>query len=384
MEQTNSKRLLSLDILRGITIVGMILVNNPGGDFVFAPLKHAQWIGLTPTDFVFPFFLFIMGISTYLSLRKYDFKLTKASASKIIRRSVLLYLVGLIITWFDLFCNNWNLLAAQNLPFGEHFYNALFDFAHIRILGVLERLAICYFIGSFIVLTLKSRLLPWLIAVLYIGYFIILQIGNGFEYNTSNILYHFDDIIMGPTHMFKWDVLDPEGFLSTIPAIAHFLIGYCVGRTVMNFTTYDKKIEFLFVVGLILTLSGVLLSFGCPVSKKIWSPSFSLITCGTASSLLALLMWIIDLNGHKSWCPFFESFGVNPLFLYTLSEILAISFGFIHIPFGPQLDIHKSFYNIYLQLFGDYGASLLYSIIFVLLNGAFGYILYKKKIYIKL
>ena len=371
MNVTSNKRLLALDVMRGITIAGMILVNNPGSwTYAYTPLTHAQWNGLTPTDLVFPFFMFIMGISTYISLRKYNFTFSTPAALKIIKRTIVIFLIGIAINWFALLC-----YTHDPLPF-----------AHIRILGVMQRLALCYGASALIALLIKHKYIPYLIVALLVGYFIILVTGNGFAYNETNILSIVDRSILGDAHMYQDNHIDPEGLLSTIPSIAHVLIGFCVGKLLMEVKDIREKLERLFLIGTILTFAGFLLSYGCPLNKKIWSPTFVLVTCGLGSSLLALLVWIIDIKGNKRWSHFFESFGVNPLFIYVLADVLAILLSVITITYqGESASFQQAFYASTLQpVFGNEGGSLAYAILFVLLNWAIGYILYKKKIYIKI
>lgn len=371
MNQSSTKRLLALDVLRGITIAGMILVNNPGSwSGVYAPLQHAPWIGLTPADLVFPFFMFIMGISTYISLRKYNFEFSASAALKILKRTIVIFAIGLFINWLGLAC----------------YSHAPFAFDQLRILGVMQRLALCYGATAIIALLMKHKYIPYLIVTLLAGYFIILITGNGFAYNDTNILSTVDRTIFGESHMYHDNGIDPEGFLSTIPSIAHVLIGFCVGKLLMEVKDIHEKLERLFLIGTILTFLGFLLSYGCPISKKIWTPTFVLVTCGLASSFLALLVWIIDVKGYKAWSRFFESFGVNPLFIYVLSDVLAIASGIILISYqGSTIDLSGYIYNAILQpVFGIYSGSLAYSLLFVLVCWAAGYILYKRKIYIKI
>ena len=380
-------RILALDILRGITIAGMILVNNPGTwGSIYAPLEHAQWNGLTPTDLVFPFFMFIMGISMFIALRKFNFEPSSSAIRKIVKRTVLLYLVGLAIAWFSLFCRTWNGLSGEEITFWQRLGQSANNFSNISILGVIPRLAICYGIASLIVITLKHKFIPYLIAVLLIGYFILLMVGNGFAYDTTNILSIVDHRILGEAHMYKDNGIEPEGILSTIPAIAHVLLGFYIGKIMMETKDIHEKIERLFIFGAILTFCGFLLSYGCPINKKIWSPTFVLTTCGLGSTLLALLIWIIDVKGYKRWSRFFETFGVNPLFMYVLGAVLSIIIGNIMVyEGGKTISLKGYIYNDLLQpIFGDYPASLIFALLFVGFNWIFGYYLYKKKIYIKL
>lgn len=390
-QKTNqNQRLMSLDILRGITIAGMILVNNPGswGD-IYAPLRHAEWNGLTPTDLVFPFFMFIMGISTYFSLRKYQFEFSRQSFIKILRRTIVIFAIGLGIAWFGMFL--------RGILNEKTFLEAVANFGHIRILGVMPRLALCYGVGATMALLIPHKTMPWIIGAMLVVYSIILIFGNGFEFSDSNVISIVDRKVLGENHMYADTVggvrlkFDPEGLLSTLPSIAHMLIGFFCGGLILGTKDNHERINRLFIVGTILTFAGFLLDFGIPINKKIWSPTFVLTTCGLASSFLALLIWIIDIRGHKTWCRFFESFGVNPLFMYCLGAVLSIVIGAVKVPYSASesglITIKGWLYKaIFIPVSGDDAtlASLMFAISFVLFNWCIGYILYKKHIYIKI
>lgn len=389
-----SGRLLSLDILRGVTIAGMILVNNPGSwSHIYTPLEHAPWNGLTPTDLVFPFFMFIMGISTFFSLRKFEFKPSKHLLEKIFRRTVLIYLIGLAIAWFSNFCYGLSRADAA-IPLGERILAAANSFDHLRLVGVMPRLASCYCAASLIAITVRHRMIPWLIAGILVVYSFILLLGHGYDFSSDNIIYIVDKAILGENHMYKGlvvdgvnNVFDPEGLLSTLPAIAHVLIGFMCGEAIMSTKDNFKRISDLFITGTILMFAGFLLSYGLPINKNIWSPTFVLTTCGLAANFLGLLIWIIDIKGYKAWSRFFESFGINPLFLYVLGGVLGILFGSIKVPFGAETISIKSliYKEALVPMFGsEIFASCIYAILFVCLNWCIGYILYKKKIYIKI
>jgi predicted acyltransferase len=369
--KTTNQRLLALDVLRGITIAGMILVNNPGSwGSIYAPLKHAPWNGLTPTDLVFPFFMFIMGISTYISLRKYGFEWSGRAVRKIVKRTLVIFAIGLGIAWFSLLMR-----TGDWLPFDR-----------IRILGVMQRLALCYGITALIALCVKHKNIPRLIIALLAGYFLILLFGNGFEYNGTNILSIVDNAVLGAAHTYKDKGIDPEGLPSTIPAVAHVLLGFCAGRLLMEEKDITLKIQRLFLIGTVFTFLGFLLGYGCPINKKIWSPTFVLVTCGLASSFLALLIWIIDVKGKKTWSRFFEAFGINPLFMYVSGAVLSILLGNIEVTWaGEPVSLHGLAYNVALKpLLGDYFGSLVFAVLFVSLVWSIGYVLYRKKIYIKI
>ena len=395
---TKSTRILAIDILRGITIAGMILVNNPGNwGRIFAPFEHAEWNGMTPTDLVFPFFMFVMGMCIYIAMKKFDFACNKSTVYKITKRMVLIYLVGLGIGWFAKFCFRWA-SPLEEASFGEQLWYMVWPFDSIRLTGVLARLAICYGITALLAVTVKHKNLPYIIVTLLVGYFIILMAGNGFAYDETNILSIADRAVLTDVHMYHDNGIDPEGLLSTLPSIAHTLLGFMVGS--LLFKTTDKhsehtdvrtgiilsKVVPLFVVGTILIFSGFLLSYGCPLNKKVWSPTYVLVTCGLASTLLALLIWLIDVKGYRRWSKFFEVFGVNPLFLFVLSDFFAIVFGAFRFTVnGTQTSIIGFMYNQVLSpIFGEYGGSLAYAVLFLLLNWCIGYQLYKRKIYIKL
>ena len=373
-----SNRLLSLDILRGITVAGMILVNNGWGES-FEMLNHAKWNGMTPCDLVFPFFLFIMGISCYLSLVKSEFKPTPKVIRRIIKRTVLLFAIGLFINWFD------NAIEGDFLCFG-----------HLRIWAVMQRIALCYGIVSLFALFCNHRYTIPVVIGLLIIYTAILVLGNGYAEDASvNVLAQVDLNLFGYDHLYHKSPVDPEGLLGTISSVAHVLLGFYCGKLIRQKNNVSDKVIALFVVGTILVIGGYLLSYGLPLNKRIWSPSYVMVTCGLASLLQAILMYVIDLSGskflrpfgskrqsrvftlHSSLFTFFRVFGVNALALYVSSELLAILLG--------NLGISEMVYNaIHAVIPPLKWASLAYALYFVALNFLIGYILYRKKIYIKL
>lgn len=391
----NSQRILALDILRGITIAGMILVNNPGTwSHIYAPMRHAEWNGLTPTDLVFPFFMFIMGISTYISLKKYRFAYSRTAALKIARRTLVIFLIGMAIGWFSRFCYYWA-SAPEGVSFGENLWRSVWTFDRMRILGVMQRLALCYCAASLVALTVSHRLIPWIVGGILVGYGVLLLCCNGFVYGEENILSVVDCAVLTPPHMYKDHGIDPEGLLSTLPSIAHVLLGFSVGRLLFSpeerkerqgeVSVVQKKqgedhealLVKLFLIGTLLTFSGLLLSYGCPINKKVWSPTYVLTTCGLASSLLGVLVWVVDVKGKRQWSRFFEVFGINPLFMYVLGGVLSIILG--------STGVHGWIYGDVLQpLLGDTAGSLAYALLFVALCWCIGFPLYKRRIYIKI
>jgi len=381
-----SGRVLSLDILRGITIAGMIMVNNPGSwSSIYRPLGHAQWHGLTPTDLVFPFFMFIMGVSTFMSLRKFNFVPSTGAILKIVRRTLLIFVIGLALGWFG--------QLTRGLASGETFGAAATHFNTLRILGVLQRLALAYGFAALIAIFVKNKSLVWVIAILLAGYYLLLRLGKGFEMSEENIIAVVDKALWGPAHMYKDTTpegvriaLDPEGLLSTIPSIAHVLIGFLFGKLITEYRDNHKRVEKLLIWGTILAFSGLLLQYGCPINKKIWSPTYVLVTTGFAAQLLGLLIWIIDIHKRERWNRFFHAFGVNPLIVYIFAGVMANLIANIRFSYQGELISVKSFiYGVLIQPWaGDYFGSLLYAMLFITVCWLFGYILYKKNIYIKL
>ena len=358
-------RLKSLDVMRGLTVALMILVNN-GGEHNYSFLEHSKWNGLTPCDLVFPFFLFMMGMSTFLSLKKTEFKPSAAIYRKIAKRTVLLFLIGLGINWFDMICNGGGL-----------------DFAHLRIWAVLQRIALCYGVVAMLAITLNHRYFIHTIIGLIVIYMGILVFGNGYAYDASiNILAQVDRSIFGIDHLYHRSPVDPEGLLSTIPAIAHTMIGFlCCKYISIAGQTVESKIKVLKVAGLVMVALGFGLSLiGFGINKRIWSPSYVFVTCGFASWILGILLQFID-NKPSSKDNILTkgllAFGMNPLFLYVMSEALAILFG----SFDIKAEI---FIGIQSVISDEYVASLTYALFFVAIHAVMGVWMYHKKIFIKL
>ena len=359
------KRLLSLDVLRGITVVGMILVNNSGGKLSYESLKHSAWNGLTLCDLVFPFFLFIMGISTYIALSKFHFQASGSVVRKILKRTFIILCIGWAIHWFDFICD------------GD-----FFPFAHLRLTGVLPRIALCYCAASFIALYLNHKYIGWLVGILLAGYALLLCVGNGYAPDGTNLLAVIDRNVLGAAHLYHKSPIDPEGLTSTLSAIAHTLIGFCCGKLILAREPLEQKTLKLFVAGFILMACGFVLTEALPLNKRIWSPTFVLVTCGFSVLLLSILLWYIDVTKkcQKTWV--FAIFGVNPLFCYVLSEILYILAD--SLPLQEQ-NMHDIIYAGLSGWLGDNAfTSFVYAFLFVGVVWLVGAYLYRKKIYIKI
>lgn len=377
MENKTTKRLLALDVMRGITIAAMILVNNPGSwSDIYAPLRHAEWNGLTPTDLVFPFFMFIMGVSSYMSLRRYGFRLSWQSAGKVLRRTAVIFAIGLALAWAG--------LLAGGMASGRNLVEAALQFDDIRILGVLPRLAIAYGMAALIALACGKRHLVAVTVGILIAYTVVLIAGYGYEFSERNVIALVDRTVLGEPHMYTDTVgglamrFDPEGLLSTLPSVAHVLIGFMAGGMIMTEGDNRRRALGLLIVGTCLTFSGFLLAYGLPVNKKIWSPTFVLTTCGLASQLLGLLIWLIDVRGKKGWCKFFEVFGANPLALYVFATLLSI-IGGCTVQTGIM---EQALIPLCLGCLKP--ASLLYALMFVGVTWLVGFCLYRRHIYIKI
>lgn len=369
---SNSKRLVSLDVLRGLTVALMIFVNNGAGNEILPFLVHSKWNGLTLCDMVFPFFLFMVGISTYLSLEKYEFKPSAALYRKIIKRTVLLFLIGLAINWLDMACDG-----------------RPFDFAHLRIWGVMQRIALCYGAVSIMVIHIRHKHLWWIILLILTIYATLIVFGNGCSSNmTHNVLSIVDRWMFGEEHLYHKSPVDPEGLLSTIPAIAHTMIGFvcCYHiKSTPEFSDKHKAFTFKFD-GFIMLFTGIcvfMLLLGLPINKRIWSPSYVLVTCGAAAMIQGFLIQLID-NRTKPMNKFAQRacngaliFGINPLFLYVTSEVLGITFGAT----GLKNCIYGNIMSI---INNGYVASLIYATLFTAMHAAMGWYLFKKRIYIKL
>lgn len=301
------KRLLSLDVLRGLTVFVMIIVNNGAGPLHFEMLDHSKWNGLTVCDLVFPFFLFMVGVSIHLASRSLSKLSTSERIKKILLRSLKLFAIGVFLHGWDM----WVWGESDILQ-------------NIRFWGVLERIAVCYCIGSFIYMWVKPQHLWKIAAALLIIYAVLLTVGNGYAQDGTNIAAILDRLYLSEAHLYHKSPIDPEGLMGTISALAHTLIGVMVGRMI---TEKDKDINIrlvnLFVFAMVLAIIGHLISYEYPLNKRVWSPSYTLMTCAIATGMLALLTYIIDVKGYSRWTGLFNFFGKHAFTLYILSEALA-------------------------------------------------------------
>ncbi len=337
-------RLLSIDVLRGMTLIFMIIVNQPGSwDNVFAPLLHADWNGLTPTDYIFPNFLFIVGVSIVLSLNNKKGLLDRnKTIKKIIWRAFKIYLVGLFLWIFP-----------------------SFDFDNIRWTGVLQRISFVFLFCGMIYLFIEKRYFMYLSVITLILYwFIMLYIpipGIGqpdLSVPELNMAHYIDKNYL-PGVMWQ-DTWDPEGILTTIPSIITGVFGLIAGTILVSNKDLKDKLLKLFYIGLILVFVGDFFSWSFPVNKNLWSTSYTFLMGGMSFMLTAAFTYLIDVNGYKKF-KMSQVFGTNSIFTYVLAGILVIDTG------------------VYPKI-----ASLLYAILYVFIIYIPAYYLFKKKIFIKL
>lgn len=387
------ERFLSLDVFRGATVAGMILVNNPGSwGHMFSPLKHAAWHGCTPTDLVFPFFLFAVGNAFAFVMPGLQQGGTGAFYKKVVKRTILIFLIGLLLTWWPFV--QWR---GGELVF-KHWVNPDSPESGIRILGVLQRIALCYFFAAIILYYFKIKGAAIISAIILLGYWLILYVFgdpadpysmDGYAGNA------IDKSILGVAHMYKGEgkPFDPEGILSTLPAIVQVILGYFAGYYIrLKGKTYEM-ITHLFVAGCVLVFAGFFWDLAFPINKKIWTSSYVVYTTGLALLIIATIIWAIEMKGWKgAGARFFEVFGKNPLFIFALSALVPKTLALLRWTDrlndkGDPVYITPLpwFYQKILRpLFEDQRiSSFLYSVCFLLVFWAICHWMDKKKIYIK-
>jgi len=363
-------RMTSLDVFRGITIAGMILVNNPGTwDAIYSPLEHSKWDGWTPTDLVFPFFLFIVGVSITLALarRAESGGSRRDLYMKIVRRTALIFAIGLLLSDFP--------------------YN---DPATFRIPGVLQRIAVCYLFASVIFLNTTWRTQAVIVATLLLAYWAILVLvpAPGFAAGdlsmAGSIASYVDRGVFG-RHTWK-PLYDPEGILSTTGALATTLCGVLTGHFLRTRREPLEKVAAMFAAGAGCIIVGWAWNYWFPVNKALWTSSYVLFTAGMALELLALCYWLVDIKGYRRWSVPFLVFGTNALAVYFLSEYFVLLASLIRFTRadGSRTDILGLVYE---KLFASWAApinaSLMYAVCFVLVWLALMSLLYRKRIFIK-
>jgi predicted acyltransferase len=388
------KRYYSLDVFRGATVAFMILVNNPGsGEHVYAPLDHAKWHGCTPTDLVFPFFLFAVGNAMSFVMPRMEQVGTGYFLKKVLKRALLIFSIGLFLNWSPfLMWNNdqivfkpWEWMTGDGVLHG------------IRIFGVLQRIALAYFFASLIVYFFKTTgAFVFSAVILLIYWFLCFTLGDKTDpYSLSGYFgTHLDKAILGEAHMYHGEgvAFDPEGIASTLTPIVQVIFGYVVGQYIQQKGKTYEMLSNLFVAGTVLVFAGFAWDLVFPINKKVWTSSYVIYTTGLAIFTLSTLVFLIEFKNVKgAWSRFFDVFGKNPLFIFVLSGFLPRVLGLVRIN-----SISETGNPVYVSPFGWFyehvcknisgdlrNGSLLYSLFIITFYWLIAYILDKRKIYIK-
>jgi predicted acyltransferase len=380
------QRYYSLDVFRGATVALMILVNNPGSwGHIFSPLGHASWHGCTPTDLVFPFFLFAVGNAMSFVMPKLQQGNDAAFWGKVIKRTLMIFGIGLFLNWS---------------PFVKFSEDVLVwkPWENVRILGVLQRIALCYFFASIIIYYGKSRMALFIGMMILVIYWVLtFSLGTpGHMYSLSGYFGNaIDQQILGITHIYKGEGVpfDPEGLTSTLPAIVQVIFGYLVGEYIQLKGKNFDMLAPLLLTGVVFVLAGYIWDFSFPINKKIWTSSYVFYTTGLAMITLGMFIYLLEFKEAKGkWSQFFDVFGKNPLFIFVLSgflpRVLALLRWVDHVD-----DKGEKVYTSALPWFYEHVCkniatdlrigSLLYALCMIAFMGMLAYVLDKKKIYIK-
>ena len=368
-------RFTALDTFRGATIALMIIVNTPGTwSYVYAPLRHAQWHGCTLTDLVFPFFLFIIGVAMRFSFDKYDICKYGPLFNKIIFRTITIFIIGLLLNAFPFIRQDW-------------------DWSSFRILGVLQRIALAYFLASFIILRSDVKKLVKILFILLIGYWILLMSygwlsGQDPYALKTNLVLVIDRYILGGNHLYGGTGIqfDPEGLLSTIPSAVTIIIGFLVGTMIKTTDDHEDNSQRMAVLGSLLIIIGWLWAFVFPINKQLWTSSYVLYTAGIGITILAGMIWLIDVKKVNWWTKPFVIFGSNAIFVYALSSVWAKIL--LKIRFELDGEITTGYYYLYKTIFlplaGNINGSLFFALfhmfVFLLLLAW----MYRKNIFFKI
>lgn len=365
-------RHLALDVLRGMTVCFMIIVNSPGpGASPFSPLEHAAWNGFTPTDLVFPTFLFVVGNAMAFTLPKMQGMATGPFLGRVLRRTLVIFLLGYLMYWF---------------PFVRQGADGSWSAApisHTRILGVLQRIALCYGIAALLVRYLTPGALRTAGAVLLLGYWGALAWGGDYSM-TGNLGHRIDMALLGENHLYHGEgvAFDPEGLLSTLPAVVNVLIGYMAGSFVRRSGASYETVARLALTGAAMVAVAYFWNNLFPINKKLWTSPFVLYTCGLDLVILAGLVKLTEMAAPPRWTGFFTVFGRNPLVIYLLSELLLTTLWVVPGSKGGSVceDLNTAFYQRLAP--GSWG-SLLFALSMMLVCWLAGWLMDRRKIYVR-
>ena len=367
---TQKPRYLALDVLRGMTVCLMIVVNTPGtGASPFAPLEHVPWHGFTPTDLVFPSFLFAVGNAMAFSMGKFTGMAAGQVVARILKRSLIIFLLGFLMYWFPFVHNTpeglvWN-------PFGE-----------TRIFGVLQRIGICYGMAALMIHFLSKRAVWTISAIFLLGYWLIMYLMGDYTL-LGNFQRSLDLKLLGDAHMYDGEgvAFDPEGILSTFPAVVNVIIGYYAGVFVRDKGNNYETIARIALAGAAMMALAYFWDLVFPINKKLWTSSYVLYTCGIDLLILGALIYVIEIRGSRKWTYFFEVFGKNPLFIYLLSEIIAILFWFF---MAGGRTVYEAINDAFFQKLmpGPFG-SLAFALSVMFFCWLVGWMMDRRKIYVR-
>jgi len=356
-------RYLALDAFRGITIALMILVNTPGTwSHVYTPLLHADWNGATPTDLVFPFFLFIIGSAMFFSFKKSNFVASSGQFKKIIKRGFIMFLIGFML---------------NVIPFNTN----IDDW---RIMGVLQRIGIAYVVAACLVLLLNRTGIFIASTIILLGYWaLLLSVGEGALTIDGNIIRQFDLAVIGANHMYTMRGVnfEPEGILSTIPAIVNMLLGFELTRYLTSINDKKSSVIKLTLIGGLAIGFGALWGLVLPINKSLWTPSYVIYTTGFACLLLAAFIWLIDIMKQVRLAEPLLVYGTNPLFVYVLSFLLVTVY--LNISIG-DVSMYAWLYQQLSEVFTPKLASFIFAFSHVIFFWYVSLKLYQRKIFIKI
>ena len=379
------QRYYSLDVFRGATVALMILVNNPGSwGNIYGPLKHAPWHGVTPTDLVFPFFLFAVGNAMAFVMPKFEAGSSAAFWKKITKRTLLIFGIGLFLNWSPFIKWEDGVLVAKK-------------WENVRILGVLQRIALSYFFASIIVYYTKTKGAFVLGGILLLSYWFITAVFGtpGDPYSMSGYFgTGIDKLILGETHMYHGEgvAFDPEGITSTITGIVQVIFGFLVGQYIQQKGKTYEMLANLLISGVVLIVAGLCFDMVFPINKKIWTSSYVLYTTGLAIVTISVLIYLIEFKEIKgAWSKFFDVFGKNPLFIFFLSGFLPRVLALLRFedlslePGHTTTSALPWFWNHICKPISEdlRNGSLLYAVCMIAFYWSIVYVLDKKKIYIK-
>jgi len=396
MERALSNRYTALDVLRGMTIAGMILVNNPGSwEKIFPPLRHAAWSGCTPTDLVFPFFLFIVGTALSFAFAKYNDALNSNSLKKIVKRAFLIFLTGLALNAFPFYPTS----PDPALSFWANYLDYL---NHLRIFGVLQRIALCYLVGGILALWLHEpkKIMVGMVVLMVLHWTILFLFGVGEPFSLQgNSSGPIDVAVVGANHVYHGFGVpfDPEGLLGVLSGSATVLLGYLIGGIIRKSQQKIDAVGQLYTIGLISLAIAIILNIFIPINKPMWTPSYVFYAGGWSILMLAFFIYLIDIKGKEKVFFPFKALGLNPLFAFVMAGVIARTLGRI-IKWstvvlqddGTSKEVTTNasswiYQNCFVSLLGhNEWASLLYAICYVAIFTAMAICLYKNKIVIKL